>query len=343
MKRDDVSEDRRLNPAIEAIGLTKRFPKAKSYRDALLRPFARQETIALQDVFLTVNPGEIFALVGPNGAGKTTLIKILSTLILPTDGGAFIAGFDVKRDANQVKKRIGCVVTEERSFYWRLTGRQNLGFFAVLNNLSKADAHSRVSQVIALVDMERDADKMFKDYSTGMRHRLAISRALLTDPEIVLFDEPTRSLDPPSAEAIRRWMKAFVRREPIRTVLFATHDLAEAETLAGRIAILDRGRIRACGTPGELKETVRGKKQYNLKLRQPKERVIERLTQLAPSCRSTGDGAPEYAAYVVEVRDPAEVSSIVRELVLAGAAVVECAAVTPSLHEVFDAVTSYSV
>lgn len=332
-----------MNPAIEAIGLTKRFPKAKSYRDVLVRPFARQETIALQDVSLAVTPGEIFALVGPNGAGKTTLIKILATLILPTAGSALIAGFDVKRDANQVKKRIGCVVTEERSFYWRLTGRQNLGFFAVLNNLSRADAHSRVSQVIAFVDMEKDADKMFKDYSTGMRHRLAIARALLTDPQIVLFDEPTRSLDPPSAEAIRRWMKAFVRREPIRTVLFATHDLTEAENLAGCIAILDRGRIKACGTPTELKETVRGKKQYILKLRQPSERVIERLTQLAPSCRSTENGSPECAAYVVEVRDPAEVSSIVRELVLAGAAVVECAAVTPSLNEVFDTVTSKSM
>jgi len=332
-----------LKPAIEAIGLTKRFPKAKSYRDVLLRPFARQETIALQDVSLAVTPGEIFALVGPNGAGKTTLIKILSTLILPTDGSAFIAGFDVKRHANQVKKRIGCVVTEERSFYWRLTGRQNLSFFAVLNNLSRADARSKVDEVIALVDMERDADKMFKDYSTGMRHRLAIARALLTDSEIVLFDEPTKSLDPPTAEAIRRWMKAFVRREPIKTVLFATHDLTESETLAGRIAILDRGRIKACGTAAELKGTISETKRYILKLRQPNQRVIERLTQLAPSCRSTENGSPECAAYVVEVRDRAEVSSIVRELVLAGAAVVECAAVTPSLTEVFDTVTSKSV
>ncbi len=332
-----------MNPAIEAIGLTKRFPRAKSYRDMLLRPFARQETIALQDVSLTVNPGDVFALLGPNGAGKTTLIKILSTLILPTAGDAFVAGYDVRRHTNQVKTRIGCVVTEERSFYWRLTGRQNLGFFAVLNNLSGPAARTRVDEVLALVHMESDADKMFKDYSTGMRHRLAIARALLTDPGIVLFDEPTRSLDPPGAEAIRRWIKAFVKRDQVSTVLFATHDLTEAESLAGRIAILHGGRIKACGTPAELKGTVHGRKQYVLKLHRPTGRVGERLMALMPSCRSIGNGDAEYATYVVEVHDPAEVSFFVRELVRTGAEVVECAAVTPSLTEVFDTVTGNGV
>ena len=325
--------------AIRILDLTKRFPRTSGYRDLL--PFhKRQWVTAVEGVHLDIEEGELFGLLGPNGAGKTTLIKMICCLVLPNSGTAQIFGHDILKEEPVVKKMVGLVSAEERSFYWRLTGRQNLDFFAILNNLSRPAADRRVNEVIALVGMEKDVDKMFKDYSTGMRHRLAIARALLTDPEIVLFDEPTKSLDPPSAEAIRQLMKGFVKRESVRTVLFATHDLTEAENLAGRIAILDRGRIRASGTPTELKETVCAKKRYILKLRQPNKRVTERLMQLKPSCRSTGNGDPESAGYVVEFRDPAEVSSIIRELVLGGAEVVECVAAGPSLSEVFDVLTS---
>jgi len=334
-----VSRTTRPDLAIETHDLTKRFRKAKSYREILLRPFAREETTALQNVSLSVEVGEFFALVGRNGAGKTTLIKILSTLVLPTGGDAFVAGYDVEREGDKIKKRIGSVVAEERSFYWRLTGRQNLSFFAVLNNIPRAGVKERVDDVIGLVGSEEDADKMFKDYSTGMRHRLAIARALLTDPEIVLFDEPTKSLDPPSAKAIRRLMAAFGLREPKRTVLFATHDLTEAEELAGRIAILDRGTIKACGTPAELRKRVSGKRRYTLKLRQPNERVTNLLRRLSPSGHPTGDAAAEEASFLIEIADSGDVSSVVRQLVLAEARILECVAVEPLIAEVFDTLT----
>jgi len=305
----------------------------------LLRPFARQETTALRNVSLNVKVGESFALVGPNGAGKTTLIKILSTLVLPTSGEALVAGYDIKRQAGRIKRRIGCVVTEERSFYWRLTGRQNLHFFAVLNNIPKSCVEGRVNEVMALVGLDKDADKTFKDYSTGMKHRLAIARGLLTDPEILFFDEPTKSLDPPTAEHIRRFIASFVARQPRKTVFFATHDLQEAEKLAERIAILDRGTINACGTLAQLKKIVSEKRKYDLRLRQPNERVVKLLRRLAPSARSIGEEAVEEASFLIEARDWGDVSSVVRELVLAGAQIVECVAVEPSLSEAFDLLT----
>jgi len=325
----------RLSLAIETLDITKRFPKTKSYRETLLRPFARQEMTALRSISLKVRLGETFALVGPNGAGKTTLIKILSTLVLPSDGHAFVAGYDVERQAGRIKRRIGCVVAEERSFYWRLTGRQNLDFFAVLNNIPRAAATERVNEIIAVVGLEKDADKMFKDFSTGMRHRLAMARALLTDPEILFFDEPTRSLDPSAAEAVRRLIAALGDREPKRTVFFATHDLQEAEKLAGRIALLDNGTIRACGTLSQLRGIARAKRQYALKLRHPNERAIKLLRGLSPSVGSTGDVAAEEASFLIEVAAREEVASVVRQLVLAGGEIVECVAVEPSLAEIF--------
>ena len=325
-----------MDVATETRDLTKRFPKTKSYRELLLRPFAREETTALRNVSLKVRVGETFALVGPNGAGKTTLIKILSTLVLPSSGDAFVAGYDIKRHAAHVKRRIGCVVTEERSFYWRLTGKQNLSFFAVLNNLPRADVKKRVDEVLSLVGLEQDSDKTFKDYSTGMKHKLGIARALLTDPEILFFDEPTRSLDPPTAELIRSMIAAFATREPKRTVFFATHDLQEAEKLATRIAILHCGELKACDTLAQLRKVVCEKRKYALRLRQPNERVVELLRRLAPAGRSTGEGSLEEGPFLIEVGDSGDVSSVVRELVLAGGQVVECVAVEPSLAEVFD-------
>ncbi len=328
-----------LNVAIETIDLTKRFPKAKSYREIFFKPFARQEITALRSISLRVEVGETFAMVGPNGAGKTTLIKILSTLVLPTSGCALVAGYDVSRHARQIRERIGCVVGEERSFYWRLTGRQNLSFFAALDNIPQAIMCKRVHELLALVGLDDDADKMFKDYSAGMRHRLAIARALLTDPQVLFLDEPTKSLDPPTAKMIRRLIASFATQRPEKTVIFATHDLLEAEELAGRIAILDRGTIKACASPRQLRETAREKKRYVLRLRRLNERASALLQRLAPSSGSNGMGAVEQCSYVIEVSQVEEVSSVIRELVLAGAQVVECIAVQPSISEVFETLT----
>ncbi len=332
-----------MDLAIETHDLTKRFRKTKSYREILLHPFEKQETTALQSVSFDVQRGETFALVGPNGAGKTTLIKILSTLVLPTAGRAIVAGHDVRRHPAGIRRRVGCVVAEERSFYWRLTGRQNLHFFAVLNNIPKPAIGKRVDEVLRQVGLERQADKTFKAYSTGMKQRLAIARALLTDPEILLFDEPTRSLDRPTSETTRNMIADFAAQAPKKTVFFATHDLLEAEQLAARIAIMFRGEIKACGSLAELTRFVHTKKAYGVRLARPNERAVQLLRRLAPPGQPAERKPEEKYRFTVEIGHSADISTIIRNLVLGGAEVVECAPLRPSLADVYDSLAQGEV
>ena len=239
-------------PAILAENLVKRYPVFRGFRDLVRRPFDRRKTTALDGLDLTVGAGRVFCLLGPNGAGKTTLIKVLATLVLPDEGRAEVNGHDVERHPAPVKRAVGYAVSDERSFYWRLTGRQNLEFFGALHGLRGPAGERRVDEVLGLTGLGAAADQRFNAYSTGMRQMLAIGRALLADASILLVDEPTRSLDPQAADRIR----SFLRRELVeakgKTVFWATHDLTEAADYAHEIAVISRGRIRLRGTAGSL-------------------------------------------------------------------------------------------
>ncbi len=218
------------------------------------RPVRRQPPVcALRELDLTVRRGEILGLLGTNGAGKTTLLKIIATLVLPTAGRVTVDGFDVAREADPVKAMIGLGSSDERSFYWRLTGRQNLEFFAAFQGLSHQAACDRIEQLREQLGLEA-LDRPFGLYSTGMRHRLAIARALLRQPQILLLDEPTRSLDPLAAGALHRLIRDTLVAQMGCTVLLATHNLQEAEELCDRIAVLHEGRLVGCGTLGELRQ-----------------------------------------------------------------------------------------
>jgi ABC-2 type transport system ATP-binding protein len=207
---------------------------------------------ALRGVDLHVKQGEIFGLLGPNGAGKTTLVKILSCLVLPDRGRATIGGEDV-RDENKVKAKFGLVHSDERSFYWRLSGLENLRFFARLYDVPAARIESRIGELLRKVDLVDAAPRRFSDYSSGMKQRLSIARALLHDPPILLMDEPTRSLDPAASLALRAMIRDELKREGGKTILLATHNLREAETLCDRIAILVAGTVRQVGTVAEVR------------------------------------------------------------------------------------------
>lgn len=240
-----------------------------------LRPVRRQDAVcALRDVSLTVQRGEIFGLVGTNGAGKTTLLKILATLILPTSGRALLGGCDVGAAADDVRAQVGLVAGEERSFYWRLTGQHNLEFFAAFQGLRARAARMRISQLQVQLGLEA-LERRVGTYSTGMRHRLAIARALLHDPPILLLDEPTRSLDPLAAAQLRRLIKDELVVSCGKTVLIATHNLHEAEELCTRIAMLHQGRLAGCGTIEALRHQA-GDHAATLT------DVFERLAQAAP-------------------------------------------------------------
>lgn len=242
-----------MSYAVETQGLTKYFPSRITLGKTLRHVFGRgEEIMALEDVTFGVDQGEIFGLIGPNGAGKTTLLKILATLILPSKGHVRIAAHDVVGEPVAVRKCIGLVSGEERSFYWRLSGRRNLEFFATYYNLSKKSAHPRIDKLIELLEISAP-DRMVGKYSSGMKQRLALARGLLHDPPVVLMDEPTKSLDPGSAEKLRRFVKEYLCLNGKKTIIWATHNLQEAEKECDRIGLINQGRLIAVGTMEELR------------------------------------------------------------------------------------------
>jgi ABC-2 type transport system ATP-binding protein len=235
---------------IQTSNLTKEFTRLRGLSSP--RNFFHKVTFtAVRDVSLTVSRGEIFGLLGPNGAGKTTLTKMLCTLILPSAGGATICGYDLARQQSRVKASIALISSEERSFYWRLSGRRNLEFFAALYGLSREQARRRIPEVLEVVGMENAAGRRFQEYSTGMKQRMALARGLLADPEIFFMDEPTKGLDPVAVKDLHIFIRDQLTAQG-KTVILATHHLAEAEEVCDRIGIMQGGRMKAVGKVEEL-------------------------------------------------------------------------------------------
>lgn len=331
-----------MDYCIEIEELSQRFSVLRSYRDLIVRPFQKKEITALSEVNLGVRKGEFFALLGPNGAGKTTLIKILATLILPSSGRALVHGLDVTRYGREVRRRIGYVVGDERSFYWRLTGRQNLRFFATLNNLSGGAAAVRIQQLLEFVGLEPDADRMFKDYSSGMRQKLAIARGLLTDPEIIFMDEPTKSLDPLTADAIRSFVREKMIGERKRTVLYATHNLREAEAMCDRLAIISRGSVKYVGAVNELKKKYAGDLRYLIRMRTADQDLIKRLESLRLSEKiAISVYGPSSDTVLLEVAADTEgrkISDIVAKIIAMGGQIISLLEKELTIEEVFSKV-----
>lgn len=226
--------------AIRIINLSKEF-------------FPRNRVI--DNINLSVKKGELFCLVGTNGAGKTTLLKLLCNLILPTSGEIFINGYNVLKDSERARSSIGLVTGDERSFYWRLTGRQNMKFFATLYNLLSHESKIKIEELFKLLRIE-EPDKRFQEYSSGIKQRLSIARALLNDSSVLFLDELTKGLDPSTAKELRIFIKGTLVKEKKKTVFFSTHNLREAEELADRIAFMRKGKITADGTIAELRKTM---------------------------------------------------------------------------------------
>ena len=224
-----------LNNAIDTFDLTRRFG----------------DFTAVDNVNLQVQRGEIYGLLGPNGAGKSTIIRMLSTLLTPTSGSAKVAGFDVTREANDVKRRIG-LVSEKLILYTRLTATQNLNFFGRLYKVEPSVLRKRIEDLLAMVKLTQFKDKPISSYSSGMRQRVNIIRALLHDPEIIFLDEPTTALDPQSTRFIWDMIKGLKGRG--RTIILTTHMMEEADELSDRVCIIDHGRVMAADTPRALKQ-----------------------------------------------------------------------------------------
>jgi len=209
-------------------------------RTALWRPSTQVE--ALHGVTFQVKPGQIFALVGPNGAGKTTMLKILSTLILPDDGEVVMAGFSASGQAARIRSTLSYAMGDEKSFYWRLTARQNLEFFGALYNVPSGELRSKIQEIAVITGLQIALDRPYEEMSTGFRQRVALARSFLNNASIVLADEPTRSLDPLSKNEIQALLRDLSRKWS-KTLLLTTHDLREAQSLGDQIGILHQGRL----------------------------------------------------------------------------------------------------
>ncbi|MGH9462187.1 MAG: ABC transporter ATP-binding protein/permease [Vicinamibacteria bacterium] len=218
-----------------------------------LRP-NESPTLALDGVSFSVDEGEIVALLGANGAGKTTLLKVVATLVVPDRGEAVVAGHALSNE-NDVRRSIGLVTSEERSFYWRLTGRENLSFFGAMQGLPPRQVEERIRQLCSAFDLQPFIDRRFDACSSGMKQRLALARALLHRPRLLLLDEPTRSVDPIESQALHAAILDLVREEGT-AVLLVTHNLAEAQKLCSRFLVMQAGRLAFDGSPSELGQLI---------------------------------------------------------------------------------------
>jgi len=237
---------------------------------------------AVDNLNLNIKKGELFGLLGPNGAGKTTLVKILCTLLPPDDGTATVNGFNVAKQQMQVKQSIGTIFSVgERGFFWRLTGYSNLEFFAAINNVPRSGRQRRIMEVLELVGMQEKAFEIFQRYSGGMKRKLALARALLADPPILLLDEPTAGLDVTSSRNIRDFIKNDLSKKQGKTILYTTHYIEEVSQMCDHVGIMNKGKIIALDTPDALKAMAKKGEVADIIVKNMSEAQVSSLRGLA--------------------------------------------------------------
>jgi len=234
-----------------------------------------KEVLAVDDLSFEVAAGELFGLLGPNGAGKTTMIKMLTTLLIPTAGTARVMGLDVVRDADTLRGRIGFIFGGERGLYWRLSGIDNLRYFASLYHVDPAVSKPRIPYLLDLVGLGDRGPEKVEGYSRGMKQRLHIARTLLHDPPLLFLDEPTIGLDPVGAREIRQVVRDLQAAD--KTILLTTHYMFEADALCQRVAVINHGRLVALDTPQGLKRLVRDQAVIEVELFGVPPEVVERI------------------------------------------------------------------
>ncbi len=296
---------------IKLIGLTKEF----------------DGFTAVDRVTLSVAPGEVLALLGPNGAGKTTTVRMLAAILRPTVGRAFVAGYSVTEHPREVRRRIG-LLTEHPGLYLRMRGDEYLDFFGRLMGLDADECERRARELLARFGMPEAWDRRMGTYSKGMRQKMALVRTMLHDPSVLLLDEPTSAMDPYSAKLVR---DVFCNlRHHRRAIVICTHNLAEAEALADRIAIIRRGQIIALGTPAELKARLLGPPLMELRLSQ----AIDGVVKLASDLVKVEVQGEDWLRY--STANPQETNPLLLQMLAAhGVGVVTLSEVPRSLEDVY--------
>lgn len=299
----------------------------------------------LHGITLTVKRGELFGLLGPNGAGKTTLLKMLCTLTTPDSGTITIDGIDVAKNSHTVKRRIGLCSSEERSFYFRLTARQNLEFFGALAGLTGDRLHERIEESVRLVDLGDAIDKKFSGFSSGMRQRLTMARAMLADPPILYLDEPTRAVDPVHADEMRTLIREELVNRRGKTVVLATNLLDEAWRMCDRIAILRRGTVAALGHPKELDANYARLLKYQITVDRSDESLLERVRAVPGVTTVATQDVHDGVSLEVEIEptDDRSITELLRAVSVNGVTVRAFTFEEPKPMEVFTDITQSSV
>ncbi|MFD3156157.1 ATP-binding cassette domain-containing protein [Haloimpatiens sp. FM7330] len=264
-----------MEKAVEVKDLKKYFI---SKNKRLFKKTEKKEFKAVDGVNFDIYKGEIFGLLGPNGAGKTTTIKMITGLLRPTSGSIKVIGKDVDKYPLKALKHIGTVLAGDRSIYWKLTARENLEYFASLYGCSKKEAKQRTNQVLERLGLTKKADELVEKFSTGMKQKVALGKALIPNAPVVLLDEPTLGLDPQAAINLREII-LDIKKEG-RTVLLTTHYMEEADFLSDRIAIIDNGKIIALDTPKNLKNSLNEVKSLKIELNKFNDTLLEQIKKV---------------------------------------------------------------
>lgn len=306
---------------------------AKTYRVPSLVPWRPARRVeALRDVSFQAEARKVTCLLGPNGAGKTSIVKILAGLIEPDGGGATVLGEALHGLAGGLRGRVGLLTSNDRSFYWRLTGWQNLDFFASLHGLKGRGRRQRVGEVLAEVGLQAEADKPFRMYSSGMKQKLLMARALLGRPELLLLDEPTNHLDPVARSGMHRFIREQLIRGRRTTVLLCTNDLSEAQKLADHLVLIDRGTVLAEGSLAALRARIQGSRILSLRFER-----LPRGAWYAP----LGATLRRRQARSLELLLPPEVGApaVIEAALARGGRLAECRSVEATLEEIFEGLT----
>ncbi len=307
-------------------------------RHGILRS-ERRKVEALKGVDIEVHSGEIYGLLGPNGAGKTTLIKILTTLLYPDRGEAYVNGYNVLEEPEKVRASIGVMLMGERALYWKLTGRENLEFFSALYHVPPGEAKSRIEKISDLLGLEDYIDRLVESYSSGQKITLSFAKALINDAPLLFLDEPTVALDPRRALEVRRVIRTLNREEG-KTIFLTTHIMQEADQLCDRVAIIHEGRIVAVGSPEELKSRVRKEGVLEVETGKIRPDIVEKIRGLE-GVRSMGvtvrrDDSAEKSLLRIICDSPRQIiGGVITILVEEGADISYLKPSEPTLEDVF--------
>lgn len=295
----------------------------------------RKQLVALADVNLQIEQGELFGLLGPNGAGKTTLIKILVTLLAPTSGWARVSGHDVVEDSHLVRPCINMVSGGESSGYGLLTVQENLWMFAQFYGLSTKEANQRIEALLSLVGMADRMHTKSSDLSTGLRQKMNIVRGFLTDPQVLFLDEPTLGLDVGASHDVRQFIRLWLDEDKSRTLLLTTHYMVEADELCDRVAIINQGRVLACDKPSVLKQHLQKDAIFEVETSPLNGLPVEKLAAQSGVRKVTSRETDGSTALTFILEEEAALAGVINILTGANIKILRFTKHEPTLEDVF--------